>query len=74
MDEAREYELSSGDAARSTNHVLASSNDPADDETRVLTFAELKDLIESGRVDQIPNNKVIPEAFSVRIRAGRLFS
>lgn len=32
---------------------------------RVLSFAELKELIESGRVDQIPNNKFIPEKLSV---------
>ncbi|TEB32704.1 hypothetical protein FA13DRAFT_1754360 [Coprinellus micaceus] len=31
---------------------------------RVLSFAELKELIESGRVDQIPNNKFIPEKLS----------
>ncbi|KAG6889931.1 hypothetical protein C0995_013455 [Termitomyces sp. Mi166 len=31
------------------------------DEARALTFAELQELIESGKVDQIPNNKVIPE-------------
>ncbi|KAF9523814.1 hypothetical protein CPB83DRAFT_723735, partial [Crepidotus variabilis] len=31
------------------------------DDTRVLTFAELRELIESGKTDQIPNNKVIPD-------------
>jgi len=30
-------------------------------QTRVLTFGELKELIESGNVDKIPNNKIIPE-------------
>ena len=34
-------------------------------EPRVLSFAELKELIESGRVDQIPNNKFIPDKLSV---------
>lgn len=34
-------------------------------EARVLTFAELQNLIESGKVDQIPNNKVIPEGLNV---------
>jgi hypothetical protein len=34
---------------------------------RVLTFAELKALIESGREDLIPNNKVIPDALNVRL-------
>lgn len=35
------------------------------DTTRVLSFAELKELIESGRVDQIPNNKHIPDKLNV---------
>ncbi|KAH8829209.1 heme-thiolate peroxidase [Flagelloscypha sp. PMI_526] len=33
-------------------------------EERVLSFQELQALIESGKVDQIPNNKLIPEAFN----------
>ncbi|KAF5384340.1 hypothetical protein D9615_003380 [Tricholomella constricta] len=65
MDEAREYEFS----LRATNQepeddsTAHSSKEPTanSDETRVLTFAELQELIESGKVDQIPNNKVIPE-------------
>ncbi|KAG2347048.1 hypothetical protein BDR05DRAFT_877201, partial [Suillus weaverae] len=32
-----------------------------DGETRLLTFAELTMLIEQGKTDNIPNNKVIPE-------------
>jgi hypothetical protein len=35
------------------------------DESRTLTFAELKDLIEEGKTDQIPNNRYIPEAINV---------
>jgi hypothetical protein len=35
------------------------------EETRVIKFAELKALIESGREDLIPNNKVIPNALNV---------
>ncbi|KAH0578533.1 hypothetical protein H2248_003682 [Termitomyces sp. 'cryptogamus'] len=31
------------------------------DEARVLTFAELQELLKSGNVSQIPNIKVIPE-------------
>ncbi|KAF5348025.1 hypothetical protein D9758_010037 [Tetrapyrgos nigripes] len=31
------------------------------DEPDVLTFAQLKALIESGNIDQIPNNKKIPD-------------
>ncbi|KAG5637210.1 hypothetical protein H0H81_005373 [Sphagnurus paluster] len=33
-------------------------------EARNLTLAELQEMIETGRVDQIPNNKVIPERFN----------
>ena len=63
MDEARDYELSlpstdNGDRPTST------MND-ADDENRVLTLAELKELIESGDMDKIPNNKIIPEKLNV---------
>jgi hypothetical protein len=35
------------------------------EETRVLTFSELKELIETGRTDQIPNNKAIPNVLNV---------
>jgi len=34
-------------------------------ESRTLTFAELKELIEQGKTDQIPNNRPIPEAINV---------
>ena len=33
-------------------------------EGRALTFAELKALIEEGKTDGIPNNKVIPEVIN----------
>jgi len=36
-------------------------------EPRVLTFTELKDLIEQGKTDQIPNNRVIPDGLNVCI-------
>lgn len=58
MDEAREYERLKG-------RPLEPPASPEPEEPRVLSFAELKELIESGRVDQIPNNKVIPEKLSV---------
>lgn len=32
----------------------------------VLTFAELQELITAGRVDSIPNNKIIPGGLNVR--------
>ena len=62
MDEARDYELSlpstnNGDQPTSTMNEA--------DENRVLTLAELKELIESGDMDKIPNNKIIPEKLNV---------
>ena len=41
------------------------NQDPNKEEPRPLTFAELQELIESGREDLIPNNKVIPDRLSV---------
>ena len=62
MDEVRDYELS----LHSTSNVNgAQVNSSTTDENRVLTFAELKELIESGNVDKIPNNKIIPETLNV---------
>ena len=61
MDEARDYELS----LPSTNNGDRPST-MNDDENRVLTLAELKELIESGDMDKIPNNKIIPETLNVR--------
>jgi hypothetical protein len=34
-------------------------------EKRILTFAELQQLIEAGKLDEIPNNKHIPDGLSV---------
>lgn len=74
MDETREYEASLMSALSAAGTSIAET--PAfttdnvvsvSEEERLLTFAELKELIESGKVDQIPNNKVIPEKFSVSI-------
>ncbi|KAJ3557615.1 hypothetical protein NM688_g1379 [Phlebia brevispora] len=33
-------------------------------ETRILSFAELKALIEQGKTDEIPNNRVIPDVLN----------
>ncbi|KAG1903580.1 uncharacterized protein F5891DRAFT_946917, partial [Suillus fuscotomentosus] len=40
------------------------SSDSGDGETRMLTFAELTMLIQQGKTDNIPNNKVIPETLN----------
>ncbi|KAL0945773.1 hypothetical protein HGRIS_012062 [Hohenbuehelia grisea] len=66
FDEARDRENSGSTSALSEN-ASASATVPSD-ESRVLTFAELQELIESGKVDQIPNNRVIPDALNVGIR------
>ncbi|KAI0088308.1 hypothetical protein BDY19DRAFT_994216 [Irpex rosettiformis] len=38
-----------------------------DNEPRTLSFAELKELIEQGKTDQIPNNRVIPNELSTEL-------
>ena len=62
MKEARDYELSL--LASSVNGAQTDSTSTPD-ENPVLSFAELKELIESGNVDKIPNNKIIPERLNV---------
>ena len=70
MNEARDYELSlltsisttdDGDCPANTANT-AQVNSQATVENRVLIFVELKELIESGNVDKIPN---IPETLNV---------
>ncbi|KAI1790101.1 hypothetical protein LXA43DRAFT_1018334 [Ganoderma leucocontextum] len=36
----------------------------AEDQKQTLTFAQLKELIEQGKTDEIPNNKLIPNVLS----------
>jgi hypothetical protein len=76
MDEARQYELSQKAnvaAAASTmtlppDSIAADPNpsEAANSEPVVLSFAQLQALIEAGKADQIPNNKIIPEDLNVR--------
>lgn len=63
MDEAKKYESSLAE--------LTKSNSDNEAESQVLTFARLKELIESKNVDQIPNNKVIPIKVNVGIQSVR---
>jgi len=44
----------------STNRQTEQHQQTTGEEVRTLTFAELKTLIEQGKTDGIPNNKVIP--------------
>lgn len=39
----------------------------AEEETRILSFDELRELILHGKTDQIPNNKDIPDKLNVRM-------
>jgi len=70
MNEARDYELSLlptstiNDDRPTSTAKDAQVNSPATDENRILTLAELKELIESGNLDKIPNNKIIPETLN----------
>ncbi|KAI6041561.1 hypothetical protein EDC04DRAFT_2668748 [Pisolithus marmoratus] len=40
---------------------------PQDHSPRILSFAELKDLIESGNTENVPHNKHIPDQLNERI-------
>ncbi|KAJ6463961.1 hypothetical protein C8R45DRAFT_1024749 [Mycena sanguinolenta] len=67
MDEAREFEhaqhKTSEDASNPALPPAASSSGDASPDTEpvVLSFAQLQALIEAGRADEIPNNKIIPD-------------
>ncbi|KAF8892875.1 hypothetical protein BD779DRAFT_1507485 [Infundibulicybe gibba] len=70
MEDARIHELSLNQPTPTSGPALVPTTPPTgaaestntdQSEQRVLTFAELQELIESGKVDQIPNNKIIPE-------------
>ncbi|OBZ66367.1 hypothetical protein A0H81_13589 [Grifola frondosa] len=69
VDEVRSLERPScdGSSASSNVHVAAVNQPEASDasgEAHTLSFAELKTLIEQGKTDQIPNNRVIPNELS----------
>ena len=66
MNEARDYEQSLH-TSTSTGNDAQAVNSPSADENRVLSLAELKELIESGNMEKIPNNKIIPETLNVRL-------
>ncbi|KAF4576283.1 hypothetical protein AB1N83_003074 [Pleurotus pulmonarius] len=57
VDAVRNYEQA---------HAVKPPVTPGSDsnEPRVLSFAELQELIQSGRVDEIPNNKIIPDTLN----------
>lgn len=51
--------------AQSGNECSQTSLGTDHGEKRVLTFAELRSLIEQGKTDNIPNNKIIPDILNV---------
>ena len=63
--------LPAGTSVPYTGEVEASVDEP-----RTLSFAELKELIEQGKTDQIPNNRVIPNDLNVSLGSSccRLFN
>ncbi|KAF7293040.1 hypothetical protein MIND_01203400 [Mycena indigotica] len=67
IDAVREYELSLSEAppqeAQNTSSIPSADND-TDSEPVVLSFTQLKALIEAGKEDEIPNNKVIPDGLN----------
>jgi hypothetical protein len=73
MDAVQEYELLHSNTEIATHATVdnvsseAPSVEPPHDKPHILTIAELQVLIESGRKDQIPNNKFNPEALNVRV-------
>ncbi|KAL7278273.1 hypothetical protein ACG7TL_008249 [Trametes sanguinea] len=51
-----------GQVARAS--TAEAPSDSREEEPQMLSFAQLKALIEQGRTDEIPNNKVIPNVLS----------
>ncbi|KAJ6588273.1 hypothetical protein B0H19DRAFT_924471 [Mycena capillaripes] len=67
MDEAREFEhahkldVGGGALPAAPEPAAAAMDSDAAAEPGVLSFAQLQALIEAGKADQIPNNKIIPD-------------
>lgn len=74
VDQVRKYAPSAPPTVPSHDGSSAPTAAPetavdADGEERVLSFAELKELIEQGKTDQIPHNKKIPDVVNVSPRS-----
>ncbi|KAI0672492.1 hypothetical protein C8Q78DRAFT_1027574 [Trametes maxima] len=56
-------------ARQSGSALLSHASEPPlsspSEESQMLSFAQLKALIEQGRTDEIPNNKIVPNVLSV---------
>ncbi|XP_006455203.1 hypothetical protein AGABI2DRAFT_75362 [Agaricus bisporus var. bisporus H97] len=76
IDEVKAYEQSLNQqdleleslSPPSTGPVAATTTVPTPsqttEDTKILSFAEIKELIEAGRLDEIPNNKIIPDSLN----------
>jgi hypothetical protein len=64
IEEARQAESGNLDRALYSRSPDAQGHT---EEAPVLSFAQLKELIESEKIDQIPNNKLIPTGLNVSI-------
>ena len=61
LEDVKNYQTSLNGASDSGSGLsVTSSEEPA-----TLTFAQLKELIEQGKTDQIPNNRTIPNELHV---------
>lgn len=68
LDEARtaaENVADPPDVTRSVAEPSPRTADASDEEPRMLSLAELTELIEQGKTDEIPNNRKIPNDLSV---------
>lgn len=63
LEDALSFE--SGSTCLVDGDRLTEQRQAAGEETHILTFAELKALIEQGKTDGIPNNKLIPNILNV---------
>lgn len=66
VDDVRPHIQNAMQTAAALTELNSTSEAQDGEEPRVLTFTELKELIEQGKTDQIPNNRVIPNVLSVR--------
>lgn len=62
--------MSTAHSESSCHHETEAGPGPGKDEICVITFTELKVLIENRREDLIPNNKIIPDMLNVSSVAG----
>ncbi|KAI6015267.1 hypothetical protein F5J12DRAFT_817002 [Pisolithus orientalis] len=62
LEDVKRFPLATSDLHPSVDQsVELLETQPLDKSPRILSFAELKDLIESGNTEKIPHNKHIPD-------------